>query len=362
MHNQSVEFRAGGGLLLTLFGLPFLLGGLGVIYAGFNGSIQMESGGPAPIYFYLPFGGIFATVGALISFGRAGKRLDPARRQVIEWWGFLFVPLRQTVRDWDDFREVVLRKEIIRSKNSSRTVFRVYLEGDGEPLMVDSVETFLESRRQGEKAAKCIKLPLRDKASGSDTVRQPDELDISLRDQMLKEGRELELTAPPTDSRSSYTMDEQKVVFELPPTGFQIPHILRIGFSAFVFVIVTVFFVAPMSRDFSGAPAFVKVVMLVIFCLFLLPLLGGIFNGVKGALSRRRVTLDQQALEVDIRSPLGGSVQKIPLQQLEELELVHGGLALEARSDDVVVRLGEGLKVQEVLWLKNTIEYILLKM
>ena len=54
-------FRSGGGLL-TLFGLPFLLAGLFVI-ALTLGLVSIEGDVP-PLAFGLPFGGIFAAVGA----------------------------------------------------------------------------------------------------------------------------------------------------------------------------------------------------------------------------------------------------------------------------------------------------------
>jgi hypothetical protein len=58
-------FQSGGGLL-ALFGLPFLLTGLFVI-ALTLGLVNIQGEVP-PLYFGLPFGGIFAAVGTAVVF------------------------------------------------------------------------------------------------------------------------------------------------------------------------------------------------------------------------------------------------------------------------------------------------------
>ena len=74
--------KRGGGCLM-LFGLPFFAAGVGIIIAALAGAMDNESGEPAPLYFVIPFGLVFASVGAGLMFGRAGVDLDSRSRTII---------------------------------------------------------------------------------------------------------------------------------------------------------------------------------------------------------------------------------------------------------------------------------------
>jgi hypothetical protein len=359
---------------LTIFGLPFLLAGLGVLYAGFNGSLTMESGGPAPMSFYIPFGGIFAAVGLAVVFGRSGRRLDRRLGTVTSWWGLLFLPLSRNSRSLDDFHEVALQKEVIRNNNSSRTVYRTYLAGPEDPtepatphsrpqnfFMMDTQSKYLDGRRECERVAKFLQLPMRDAASGSEQVRQPDELDISLRDLWKKEGKEPNLLAQPSSGRVVLTTESDQAVFDIPPSGFGLLHTIQILGAGIMLIFVLSFFGFSVIKGVGTAPGPFKFLWFGFGLLFVLPVFSVIASATKSALSKHRLTVSKDELILETSSPLGGSTAKIPMEQLEELELVNGARALEARSDYAAIRVGAGLDTEEVAWVKSMLEYIIVK-
>ncbi|MFW6163345.1 MAG: hypothetical protein ACODAJ_11300, partial [Planctomycetota bacterium] len=247
-----IAYRSGGGCLM-LFGLPFLLAGLFVMASPLLPERYQpkdeDTDEPMPLYFALPFGGVFALVGAGLVLGRAGKRLDRRAGTVTTWWG-LAVPFHRKEMPLSDFDKVRITREVRRSKNSTYTVYPVRLHGGGDAkVKIEEPRDQSKARGLGEEVAKFLTLPLHDRSMGKTVTRQPEELDESLRDRAERTGERLDVGEPPPDLRSTQTVVGDTLTFEIPPPGFRamllIPIVIGVGIAVFVSVV----FLVPILRE-----------------------------------------------------------------------------------------------------------------
>jgi hypothetical protein len=324
-------FRSGGGLLV-LFGLPFLLAGLFVIALTLElVSIQGEV---PPIHVGLPFGGVFAAVGAGIVFGRAGVTVDRRRQSLVKWWGLLGLAKRSEYF-LPDFCEVVLRKEVRKGDKSSYTVYPVCLRSETleKSVALEEPRDYAAARALAERVAKLIDKPLADSSSGTPVVRQPDCLDLSLREAARRSGVGIEVPDPPPQMRSVVSIEGSRVSIEIPASGIQGAHKLVLG-MLFAFLALEVPFLLPIgaradSSGWADLPLFVAFSVMV----FLVPVVtvaGFLFSA-----SRKRVLVGASTggLRVEERAPLLSSVTEISGHEIEELEFSDVEANLSSQRD-----------------------------
>jgi hypothetical protein len=310
-------FRSGGGLL-ALFGLPFLLAGLFVI-ALTLGLVSIEGGAP-PLAFGLPFGGIFAAVGAGVVFGRAGATIDRRRQSLVKWWGLLGLA-RRSEYFLPDFSEVALRKEVRKGNNSSYTVYPVCLRSEArqDSVTLEEPRDYGAARDLAERVAKLVDKPLADSSSGATVVRQADSLDLSLRDAAWGSGEQIEVPDPPPQMRSKVAIDGSRVSIEIPATGIQGAHKLVMG-ALLGFMVFEALFLIPIgarSGSFSGAdlPLFLAFAAM----MFVVPAIAIGCLVLSSARKRVSVSASSSGLRVEERAPFLSSVTQIPGHELEEL-------------------------------------------
>jgi hypothetical protein len=310
-------FRSGGGLL-ALFGSPFLFTGLFVI-ALTLGLVSIQGEVP-PLYFGLPFGGIFAAVGAAIVFGRAGATIDRRRQSLVKWWGMLGLS-RRSEYFLPDFSQVTLRKEVRKGNNSSYTVYPVCLSSEGrqESVTLEEPRDYGAARDLAERVAKLVDKPLADSSSGTVVVRQPDCLDLSLRDAARSSGERIEVPDPPPQMRSNVTIDGSRVSIEIPATGIQGAHKLAMG-VLFAFLVLEVPFLFPaLTRGDSISGADLPLFFAFGTIAFVVPVIA--FGRLILSSSHKRVFVraSSDGLRVEERAPLRSGVTEIPGHELEEL-------------------------------------------
>jgi len=360
-------YRSGGGCL-AVFGLPFLLIGLSVMAAPFLAS----SGKAAPPWYgAVPFGAVFATVGAALVFGRSGTILDRRGGSVTTWWGLL-VPFRRTVRPLADFQSVVIAREVRRSKNSTYTVYPVRLTAQGTPhVEVQEPRDEHAARSVGEELARFLGVRLVDHSMGATVVREADQLDESLRDRVQRGGERLDVGEPPPDARSRRSVAGDALVFELPPTGFKAGHIIAMVVGL---IIPAGVFSGILARLVSAGKALGGPELLLLGVVALLfvgvPFLAFFATAVRHALRRSRVEVSPRELRVTQPGILGSRTKAIPTDQLEELEVVGlkaltgqraapafltSGDAIVARSDRLTIVFGAGLSRAELDWMRAVI-------
>ena len=199
---NRLSIKRGGGCLI-LFGLPFLSAGIAVIVAALSGAMGSEDGSAAPLVFVIPFGLVFASVGAGIMFGRAGIEIDLTARTITTWWG-LMVPFKSRTLPLERAKIVSINREVRRSKNSTYTVYPVRIEGFEKAIDIEEPRNYADARRRAEEIAKFMNLGVEDSTSGKKVVREAGTLDESLRERAERTGEDLKMPeAPPNATNRS---------------------------------------------------------------------------------------------------------------------------------------------------------------
>jgi len=370
-------YRTGGGCL-ALFGLPFLLAGLFVMFLPlFPGKTKPEGGSSKqmPAALAIPFGAIFAAVGAAFVFGRAGKTIDRRSGTMTTWWGIV-VPFRRKEYPLSAFDRVTLSREVRRSKNSTYTVYPVRLEGPGaKKAALEERRAQRAARQGGEELAKFLGLKLADRSMGTLIVREAEELDESIRERARRRGERLEVSEPPPERRSRQSVAGDTLCFEIPPAGFRRAHLVGVAFGVVLGIVVPVVVYFVFLRNILGdekMPVGVKAILVVFLVVFfmLVPLLAGLAITLRGFARRSVVEVSPRELRVTQHGLLRARSKVIPTDELEELEIV-GPSALEgmaslhaflggekvivARSDRASAAFGAGLSPAELEWMQAVI-------
>jgi len=375
---DRLQFRSGGGCL-CLFGLPFFCVGLFVMLASV-GLLGGKGGGP-PWIFGIPFGGIFACVGAGFLFGRAGIVLDRRESRATSWWGLL-VPMRRRERPLAEFGRVTISREVRRSKNSTYTVYPVRLacgapgagtadgyeaDAGGGPLDLEEPRTFEKARAMAEEVAKFLSLPVEDRSGDQVHVRQVDELDLSLREQVRARGEELQMPEAPAGLRCTVRPEGDALVIEIPAPGMTLPYLVQaVAGLVFPGIVCGVFLLPMLADDMPLAPRlFFMGFIGVIFVLG--PILMISVPALRGAKRWERVTASPRAIVVEWPGLLGLAREEMPADELAELlvggrgrgadfgQLFGGGSAVIARSDKKSLQFGGHLRRDEADYVRALI-------
>ncbi len=369
-------FRSGGGCLI-LFGLPFMISGFFTMIVPFL-KTQGDVGWPISL-----FGFVFFAVGLCISFGRSGIVIDKKMKSVTSWWGLIF-PIQSKLHELYNFKNVAITKEIRRSKNSTYTVYPVRMTGE-DTLSFGENTSYETSRKLAEEIAKFLLLPLSDASSGTEIIRDPDKLDESVRDKILRTGEVKEIPPTPKNSKLLYDREGDEIRLEIPPVGwhplFYIPIFIAGVFSCILYFVFLrqVFFEV-------DTPTFFKVFL----GIFVIAPFGLVFGAIyRFASKRTMVHVSPKTLQVTEAWTFGKQVKEIPVKEMEELRIISalananvkdtldaassspnkndtkdiqnvvsffGSSAILARSDSVTIQFGSGLSSEEIQWVHAVIE------
>ncbi len=378
MPDQDVlKKRQGGGCLIP-FGLPFLAAGLVVMTGPLN--LVKWQGNPPPWPVAIPFGGVFALVGACLVFGRRVLTIDKTLGKAISRWQ-LIVPVKTTVRDLSEFDRVTLTKEVRRSKNSTYTVYPVRLEGEGDPFPWEEFRDPLKGRRAAERLAKFVGVKMVDRSTGGEVVRELEELDLSLRERLRAKGVAVEVPDPPPNVRTQCRVEGDELTLFIPPQGLTLLLKARLAFGFAPAIMGLVFLTAAYVQVFDKAPLPVKLGFFGFVGVFfvLLPVIFISGGALAAARRSQRVQVSPRRLRVETRGLFGSKVVEIPADELEELHAPAAGnlstealqqapeplgklvtelasaaaarTAIRAVSDNAIAVIGKGLPPQELQWI-----------
>jgi len=383
-NREVLEKRSGGGCLI-LFGLPFFLAGLFVMAAPFGILPGKWEGGPPPWFVAVPFGGIFAAVGAAIIFGRAGVTLHTGDRTIVTWWGLLGYKKR-TQHDLDAIDHVTISREVRRSKNSTYTVYPVRLAGGKKPINLEEPRDYKAARATAEQVAKFIEKEIVDTASGERVVRDFRSLDESLRERVRRTGEAIEMPEPPAAIKTRCSIEGRQVTLELPAKGFTAVTGIMMIFGCVIPAVVFFGFFFPMMKK-DNLPKEMQYIVLGFVGVFfvLLPLAFLIVKALSRAKTSVRIIASRDRLQVENRGLLFTKIKRIPSEDLEELILpgptaqtdprkaieqsglppvarsVLGALVrskthgIQAHSDKETLEFGAGLPEDELRWIHAVI-------
>lgn len=363
--DDRLEIKTGGGFLM-LFGLPFLIAGLAVIVDSQTVAAKNPGAHQSPLFAFL-FGAVFAGVGAVIMFGRAGTIIDRRVGTITTWWGLL-VPMCSKTRPLNEFSKVTLGREVRRSNKRTRVVYPVRLVSAGSAnLNLEEPQNVEKARQKAERIAKFVGLPLVDTSHGSPIVRQAHELDESLRERARRTGVRPEVPKTPPGVRSSYRIEGETLVMEIPPGGLSrmlsFPLVVA---GAAPLIAGLMFFNGIRLGDMNGQ--MMSFLLVASGAIVGIPLLTIVAPTLHRAWQRTTLELTSHTLTVTSRSPLYRSTTRIPADELEELEIIFGGdmgrgwgrpgHSILARSDHASVQFGEGLPMEELRWVRDVVHSV----
>ena len=355
-----------------LFGLPFLLAGRFVLCSPLlpegTQPEDKKSGKPMPIGFAIPFGGVFALVGAALAFGRAGKVLDKRAGTVTTWWGML-VPFSRKQYPLSKYDTVMLRREVRRSKNSSYTVYPVRIEGAGaKTVKIEEPRDERKAREAGEEVAKFLGVKLVDRTMGTEVVREAEQLDESIRERVVRTGERPEVQEPPPGRKTRESVVGDTLRLDIPGRGMQPACYFAVipGLIVPVFIYFT-FFSGILADEKMPTGAKIGFMLFVGICFILLPLVVGVTIFIGNFDRGTTVEVSPRELTVRRRFLVGTRVRTIGSDELEELVLIglstsrrsslssrmeRGARRVAARSDRTTAEFGQGLADAELEWLR----------
>ncbi len=380
--SDRYEKKSGGGCL-SIFGLPFLAAGLAVMIFGSTGKLKDDSGDAMPPIFAILFGGVFATVGGALVFGRSGVILDKRAKRATKWWGLL-VPMKSTVTPMESFTQVKITKEIRRSDKSTYTVYPVRIALEDGRFNISEARTYQKAREEAEELAKFLELPLSDASEGGEArVREAGELDQSLRDQARAKGETVAAPPIPEGCQVRHELGAGRLQLEVPAP--EIPKSALLLMGLFCLIPLGFFgFIASKMLE-GGAPLVFKVFIGFFVLAAMLPLILGPGRMFLLSKSPERITVTPDSLEMSLVSPFWTKTVSIPAEEIEELELsgaaragnegqnidqapkvaraavmmMGGGATIMARSDKQTLHFGRGLTRAEAEWMHALIKLVL---
>jgi hypothetical protein len=359
---EVLAYRGGGGggiiagLLLLFFGIA-----LAAV------SVSEGTGSLIPAI-------IMGVLGIFILLHRTGLEIDERTGTWRKWWG-LGGPLRRSEGPLTDFERVRIARETRQTKHQRYTVYPVSLEGAGKRFRFVVPRSYEYARREGEEAARRLKVPLVDASSGAEVVRDPEHLDESLRDRVRRGAESIDLPEPPPTLVSRYEVDGKTLRFEIPRPGFS-SRILPMLLPLVAFeLIVLIAFVLPFAgrgglgegRGVAGSIAMIAA----IFLASLVPLI--VLFAIVGR-RRKAVALEASPdLLRIVRGPAGREdIVELAAARIEEIEIrdvapadrgvagfVDGGAPIVVRADTETASFGGHLPTPEKRWIVQVLKQVL---
>ncbi len=381
MNDPHVMKKRTGGGLIMLFGMPFLLAGLAVMAAPF-GLLPSEAA-PPPWYLMVPFGSIFATVGAAFVFGRAGVTVDKLQGRIITWWGLL-VPFKSTQYNIADYDRVAIRQEVRRSKNSTYTIYPVRIEGGVESIDWDTLRDPTKARAAAEELAKFLGFKVVDASAGEEIVREADRLDESLRERRQRTGEDIDMPDPPANMRTQCQVDGESITLIIPPPPATIFDKISLAFAFVPGIVALGFFFAAFPKDMPPLFRFIFMGFIGVFFV-IAPITVMVGKVLARTRTQQKINASPDRLRVETRGPFRTKVVEIPANELEELQIAlpkgHENMEsqleampealrpflramarrvpIRAISDRATVTFGKGLPIEELKWVHAVLTQVL---
>ena len=310
-----LQLKKGGGVLLSVLGLPFVLGGIWLLAVTLEWLPMADS--PPSLALGLAGSTVFLLSGLGVIGGRAGLILDKRRQTVVRWWGVI-LPWHHREFSLRGFHELTLTKVRQETSDSSSLVYAVCLEGPSQQFYLHDFHTYAKARALAERLVQFLHMPLVDVSSGVKAVYAPGELHQSLRERRRRAGDRDAEVAEPAALTSRVTQAGSAVTIDMPPTGLTSRHLAMAVPLLFVWLMsvpgiaVFVAFAGPTVWFALG------------FCLSVFGIIPAAIVAIPMLVSARTRTVilvSPQGLRVEKRGPCGTRVSKIPGDELKELHL-----------------------------------------
>jgi len=226
---DRLEISTGAGL--PAFGVVLLLGGLLMVAGAF---MYPEATQTARLLGGL-VGGVLVLLGSGLALGRSFKAVDRQQDTVLVSYGLgvrslgLYLPIWNDPKPLGRFSHVDVHREIRTNGKILYTVFPVRLEGDGEPVVMDTTGNYQHARRMSEGLAGFLDWELHDHTGDKIVVREASHLDESLAQRLARTGEPVEIPARPTEMLSEVNRGPDVLDIRIPAQGMLLTHWLWLG-------------------------------------------------------------------------------------------------------------------------------------
>ncbi|MBI1372280.1 MAG: hypothetical protein GC159_05905 [Phycisphaera sp.] len=361
---DGVEIRTGSPIPLKLFGLVFFAAGMGILYAKATGRMSSSGGSAGDALAPYIVGGVFGLFGFVTMGWRSGLRVNHRRRTLTTWWGVV-VPLFSKDRDLEAVRAVHVCKEVRRTSNgkggsSSKTVYPVRLVFDGSDRHeIKAPGSPIVARQLAEAVAHAADAPMHNAIGGESVIRQPDQLDWSLREHLLHAGDAPPEPTAPSDTTLRVEPERDGYAIDVPPLGVKSGIVLVLPAMGMAVIPLVIFFNMGDARPPLGFVLFAC-------ALFGVPFLGAALWMLHRTVVRTRIRLTPDELTITRRAPWWKSTRTLKCDDVEELTvstaehplaaLIAAG-SVTAVTDARIEQFGQGLATDDLRYLADLIRH-----
>ena len=339
---------------MALFGLPFFLVGIGVIFSPLF-DVAWSGGKTPPILFTTLFGTVFATIGGGLIFGRTASVFNKGTGTFLETWGLLSFALKTDRYRIDEISHIEVTREIRRSDKSAYTVYPVYLILNGNSdtkVNLGEDRSFEQSRSLYESVSKFLEVDVHDKSWGSLDVRKAGTLD-----QSISELKETERVSKSRLMKSTETPIASGVRFEIPAPR---PGLMEYGaliVTAIFWTIAFGSFGVRVLSDTNEGPLTFRIFASIFILLFFGGPLVPLFLAFNRALTRYVIEITRSKMNIASYGLLRTVRMELDIKEIEELKVSREQYRdlLVARTDSGSFTFGLGLSKEELAYIKSKI-------
>jgi hypothetical protein len=350
----SFERLTAGGLLITT-------GGLACLFATRNAS---DSTGTMALathaLSHVVLGSALVCAGLLAWLNRGRLIFDRAGRQVQLHYGFPFLFF---TRQWsfDDLDSVTMHhKGYDEGLKAWSHLIDIITKAGAKIEVVEQQDHFhdeLSARRLGEDLAKFLQVDLIDELTYTQVRRHPDALDESLRDRLKRDGTRSYDAFPVAASRCRVDARPGQVRVDVPPPPFlTVPTAVLIAVGLALTGFVGFGIVPDLVHSHSDTVPYLAGFTALLYFVFMIPVMGPLVERTRNALRWTTIEASPEGLAVTRREVLLKRRNFIASGELEELRLEEvEWKVLAAISDKQVLRFGEGLSQDELVWIHDSL-------
>ena len=271
----SVEYESGVGPVLIL---AFLLGLAGIFIASIPFFAQAENIRKSGLV-YCMIGAGFILVAIAVAFLRKGLKIDTSSGEMTKWFGFSEFIFHKSMDHLKNYAYVRISRQEHRTKNGVYYSYPISLAPEkGKGFQLENFNDPLKSRLFAENSAALLKISLLDASEQIQTIRSPDELNMSVRKRAEKHGdvpKINELGEIPSPISGFVSLKNRHLEIKMPENfrakfkAFILIAVLAVGFTMsgiMVFIITSSIFrksYLPLIFLLAEIPAFILIALVI---------------------------------------------------------------------------------------------------
>ncbi|MBI3098215.1 MAG: hypothetical protein HYY93_08245 [Planctomycetes bacterium] len=290
--------------------------------------------------------------------------LDRRTRTVVTYRRF-FVRFGSTVRRMDDYDRVEILSANGGALDLGGPLFSLHLAGR-QSIDLGLCWFYTRARRRARRIARFAGIGIRDLSSGELIDRPASTLDLPLRDRVAAGGGPPELPPEPLNSRIEWEVQEDEVVFDLPPRGLNWRLLMGVALMLAI---------AHLAHDLwlRSRGEFERPDGMLLF--WLLAFVGGLgfmslfLAAMRSLACRERVAASHRGVRLERRlgsirvwsSRIEGELDElvvVPTNREFSRFIVSPNLIVHAADDRKTLEFGLGYSREELQWVRDLIELL----